>query len=156
MLEMYDQAVRANPGGETAAYLRQETIPNEAFVVERLGVEADRIISGNRVTKKSKVHKILRALKPYLSLREPMVRLILGREYPLLKVGRFRNSGEIHQWMYDRYSLGKLLAEAGFSEITERSANESYLERWASFNLDTEPDSAIYKPDSFYMEGIKP
>lgn len=33
---------------------------------------------------------------------------------------------------------------------------KSYILDWASFNLDTEPDGTVYKPDSLYMEAIKP
>jgi hypothetical protein len=35
-------------------------------------------------------------------------------------------------------------------------ADESYITNWTSFNLDTEPDGSIYKPDSLYMEAVKP
>ncbi|QUY40607.1 hypothetical protein [Acaryochloris marina] len=58
--------------------------------------------------------------------------------------------------MYDRYSLARLLKECGFEQITQRSATESYIPGWSSFNLDTEADGNIYKPDSLYMEAIKP
>jgi hypothetical protein len=33
-----------------------------------------------------------------------------------LREGAVRRSGEIHKWMYDRYSLTRLLRRAGFSE----------------------------------------
>jgi hypothetical protein len=28
--------------------------------------------------------------------------------------------------------------------------------KWSQFNLDTEPDGIVYKPDSLYLEVIKP
>jgi hypothetical protein len=58
--------------------------------------------------------------------------------------------------MYDRYSLGRLLRECGFVEIVQRLASESYIEKWSNFNLDTQPDGTIYKPDSLFMEALKP
>jgi len=39
--------------------------------------------------------------------------------------------------------------------ITQRLSAESYIPDWASFNLDTEPDGTVYKPDSLYIEAIK-
>jgi len=49
--------------------------------------------------------------------------------------------------MYDRYSLA-LLLKCGLENITQRLSAESYIPDWASFNLDTEPDGTVYKPDS--------
>jgi hypothetical protein len=57
--------------------------------------------------------------------------------------------------MYDRYSLGKILQQMGFTEIIQRQADISYISNWSDFNLDTEPDRTVYKPDSLYMEAIK-
>ena len=80
----------------------------------------------------------------------------LGEEYETLKIGRFRQQGEVHQWMDDRFSLKCLLNECGFVDVIQRNASESYLPDWSSFNLDTEQDGSIYKPDSLFMEAIKP
>ncbi|MEN9215002.1 MAG: hypothetical protein Q6K12_07195, partial [Gloeomargarita sp. DG_1_6_bins_138] len=88
-------------------------------------------------------------------LREKLTLFVLGKEYELLKIMRFRNSGEIHQWMYDAYSLGQLLNQVGFSEIKVQSPHRSYLTDWCRFNLDTEPDGSVYKPHSLYMEAKK-
>lgn len=57
--------------------------------------------------------------------------------------------------MYDRYSLLCLLKQCGFSNIIQRSAFDSDIQNWTSFNLDTEMDGTVYKPDSLYMEAIK-
>jgi hypothetical protein len=72
-----------------------------------------------------------------------------------LQIGRFRQSGEVHQWMYDSYSLSILLRNCGLEKIVNRTASESYIHDWGDFNLDTEPDGSIYKPDSLYMEAVK-
>jgi DNA primase large subunit len=72
-----------------------------------------------------------------------------------LQIGKFRLGGEIHQWMYDSFSMGRLLKITGFSRIIVRDAFTSYLDDWRMYNLDTEPDGEIYKPDSNYIEAIK-
>jgi hypothetical protein len=58
--------------------------------------------------------------------------------------------------MYDYYSISLLLKNNGLSGIIRRSAHESYIPNWTNFNLDTELDGTIYKPDSLYVEAIKP
>jgi len=88
---------------------------------------------------------------------ELILRLILRpTDLLALNIGRFRQGGEIHQWMYDYYSLSTLLQNCGFENIIQRSACDSYFADWASFNLDSEPDGSIYKPDSLYVESVKP
>ena len=58
--------------------------------------------------------------------------------------------------MYDRYSLSILLKNCGLAEITKRNAYESFIDEWTKFYLDTEPDGSVYKPDSLYIEAVKP
>ena len=58
--------------------------------------------------------------------------------------------------MYDRYSLSILLKKIGLVKITQRTAYDSFIPNWISFNLDTETNGDIYKPDSLYIESIKP
>lgn len=146
MLEMYDQAVRNQPGGDMAAFLAKEHIPNKDFIIARIGVEARNFMetgSNTRPRDGRFLKKIYRVLR-------------FGRDYMPVKIGRFRLSGEVHQWMYDRYSLSVLLEKCGMTDIIQRSATESYLQDWVKWNLDTETDGTIYKPDSLYMEGKKP
>jgi hypothetical protein len=50
----------------------------------------------------------------------------------------------------------RLLEDCGFQQIVRRTATESYIPDWPEFNLDTEPDGSVYKPDSLFMEAIKP
>jgi SAM-dependent methyltransferase len=167
LLEMYDQAVRNRSGGEMARYLCNETIPNEQFVLERCGMEVKWLIElgrerktpsacsslGQRVSWPKRTYRLI-CDSNYR--RKTLLRFILKDEYDALQAGRFRKRGEVHQWMYDSYSLGKLLTDCGFDKAITRNANESYLPDWSSYNLDTEPDGSIYKPDSLLMEAIKP
>ena len=65
-------------------------------------------------------------------------------------------TGELHRWMYDRHSLGALFAKTGLREAQACSAVTSRVAHWASFQLDTNPDGSAYKPESLYLEGVKP
>jgi SAM-dependent methyltransferase len=73
-----------------------------------------------------------------------------------LLVGDTRRSGEMHRWVYDRFSLGWLLADTGFVSVERLDAETSRIEGWAKFSLDTEADGAPYKPGSAYVEARRP
>ncbi|MGB3309223.1 MAG: methyltransferase domain-containing protein [Nodosilinea sp.] len=175
LLELLDQMVRNQSGGVMQAYLRQNTLSNSNFAVQRLGAEAKALITAvdQQSLNQSKVSDtnlsilsviVESALKPVYRLiryssyrRNALLRLILGsRDYQALQLGRFRQSGEIHQWMYDRYSLTQLLRQCEFLEVVQRTAQTSYIPNWSTYNLDTEPDGSVYKPDSLFIEAIKP
>lgn len=169
LLEMYDQTVRNYPGGEMANYLFKTQIDNEVFIVDRCGIEIKKIIEFARQPqheseaakeqegKFKHLAKFLYRCFRYPSYRrELLLKLLLGKEYSSLQMGRFRQSGEVHQWMYDRYSLALIIKKCGLENIIQRTATESYISNWVSFNLDTEADGTVYKPDSLFMEAIKP
>jgi SAM-dependent methyltransferase len=164
IIELLDQLVRNKPGGLMLSYLLNEDIPNIDFILQRCGVEAKKIIHNNqnyshinisvRQIVLEKIKALIRAIRHLGIMKHKLIRLLLGKEYSLYEIARFRNAGEVHQWMYDDYSLKRLLEEQGFNLAVRTTANESYVKGWTSFNLDTEPDGSIYKPDSLYMEAI--
>lgn len=169
LLEMYDQTVRNYSGGEMGAYLSREHIPNKEFILNRMGIEAKNLIEAVRQQclqpqftpvqegqTKCLFKQIYRFLRYPLYRRELLLKKLLGQEYRTLQIGRFRQSGEVHQWMYDRYSLKILLEQCGLKNIIQRTATESYISDWPSFNLDTDLDGTVYKPDSLFMEAINP
>ncbi|MCI5164704.1 MAG: methyltransferase domain-containing protein [Candidatus Electrothrix sp. GM3_4] len=166
MLELYDQVVRNTSGGQMAAFLNRESIPNREFIIKRCGVEVENLMRRFELHRIDKQNKVVSETKfPSLSLqlkiifrnfREQIIKILLGSEYNALKVGRFRCLGENHQWMYDRVSLYTILEEHGFIKIVQQDAGKSYIPDWAAFNLDTEPDGITSKPDSLYMEAVKP
>lgn len=164
MLELYDQTVRERSGGEMLAYLSNGRLDNLAFASRRLGGEVTGLVNYIRhreqaPASKSRVKRAVQRLLEFRRyphrIRELVLRLLLGTEYKALRVGRLRAGGEIHQWMYDVYSLGRLLRACGFREIQRCAASESRVANWRSYNLDTEADGSVYKPDSLYMEGVK-
>jgi len=103
------------------------------------------------------IQKLRRRLRELAGIaRQRMLwKLLRVDERHALEIGRFRLSGEVHQWMYDRYSLARLLKTLGFHEPQVKDANTSCIPNWASFHLDTLSDGQIIKPDSFFMEAIK-
>ncbi|WP_396144332.1 class I SAM-dependent methyltransferase [Flavobacterium sp.] len=147
-LELLDQMVRNESGGLMKDYLLQPKLPNEEYVFNRIGYEGtiirDKIVNAQNIKPKkisiSRIKKIFKKLLSKFSL-----------DY---KIGQFRLGGEIHQWMYDRYSLSLLLISNGFGEVKICSAFESDIPNWQTYSLDV-IDGKIRKPDSLFIEAKK-
>ena len=157
MLEMYDQTVRNQSGGNMLRYLTQPIIPNEQYVFDRIGGGGlqwrDAILNPSaNVVKESKLKKAIR--RPSLAMaavKQKIFKLLLSKkDYHYYTVGQFRFGGEIHQWMYDRYSLGRLLEQTGFKQVEVRTAITSYIPDWAGYNLDDTRETA-----SLFIEAVK-
>jgi len=129
VVEFLDQLVRHESGGEMLKLWCRPELPAEDFIAQRVGAE-------------------------YLRARQHCKGRSISESVPTdaQAVGRFRLGGEVHQWMYDRYSLGQLLTKSGFSSIRICPATDSSIKGFANYSLDTEPDGSVYKPDSFFME----
>ena len=156
MLEMYDQTVRTYGGGEMKKYFKQEKMINAGFVKSRMGHFFEIMTAKKSRQKESRWKKqIKKLISPYIikNFFKKWKKKMTCGEYK--ELGKFRMSGEIHQWMYDRFSLSRLLKNVGFKQIIQRSASESYISDWEKCNLDTEPDGTVYKPDSLFMEAKK-
>lgn len=151
LLEMYDQTVRESSGGEMLAYLRRDPIPEREFVAARLGGEFQRL---TEPTVPAPAPPRIPGLRNFLSRK--LARLALGRKgIRAHDASVFRQSGEVHRWMYDRYSLARLLESVGFYNAQAVGPTESRIPHWNDFRLDTEPDGSVYKPDSLYMEASR-
>jgi len=161
MLELYDQAVRKVSGGRMAAYMAEHGDRTRShFVAERIGCEGSRAMasqpSGFSIT--SRVLRKLRSMADSMRRTAAIASasVFLGpRGAAALREGLFRNVGEVHQWMYDRYSLPRVLRQVGFASIQERLAGESDIPGFAGYELEI-IRGRERKPDSLYMEGRKP
>ncbi|MDX2197103.1 MAG: methyltransferase domain-containing protein [Cytophagales bacterium] len=165
MLEMYDQAVRNTSGGEMMRYLCRNEIDKE-YIIQRCGQEVIDILNKlqkhpisydidmPKIEKINYIKEIYRLIK-YPQKRERLIKILLGHEYEALKIGRFRLGGEIHQWMYDRYSISNLLTNCGFSNFTVKTAYESNIPEWNKYKLEVTNDNKVNKPDSLFVEAFK-
>jgi predicted SAM-dependent methyltransferase len=139
-VELLDQMVREESGGEMLKHWSQDPLPEEEFVVQRCGWEVRRFLQAHRSQPRSK--------------EQP------GPPAPMLRspgqIAEFRETGEIHKWMYDRFSLSRLLESAGFTDGKCCPAHESRIPNFNSYWLDLNPDGSVRKPDSLFMEASKP
>jgi hypothetical protein len=156
VMELYDQTTREASGGGMRSYLDQK---ESALAWYRLGRDGAILrqelrslaLPAGRVGWRERFRGWL-----FGCWRERLVRCLLGDEYPLLQLGRFRRSGEVHHWMYDRVSLRELLTVAGFVDFRCVGPMESAIPRWDEYHLDVTADGQVCKPDSLYVEADKP
>lgn len=134
-LELLDQMVREQSGGEVLKFWKLNPMPAEDFITERVGQEL-------------KVCRELLAAQPPGAAEPPPP--------SEAEIARFRQGGEVHKWMYDRVSLRALLERCGFTDATACRANESRIADFNNYLLDVNADGSTRKPDSFFMEARKP
>lgn len=162
MLELFDQTVREVSGGEMLNHLRQNPIPNESFIIERIGEEGRqfvRVLKEQNEPQKNlaffiRLRRGLRKL-PHLAKRLLLQWLLGPESLKAFDIGHFRLSGESHQWMYDRYSLSRLLNSTGFCDVLLCKAGTSKITDWSRFHLDILPNGQVIKPDLFFIEAVK-
>lgn len=165
MIELYDQTVRTSSGGEMRKYIRDGGIEDLGFVRARVGVEADKLLSQGSETRSHGFARLREKVSGKrigdwgrflrIAAAKAAVRALGGPESAVsYREGLFRNSGEVHKWMYDRYSLGKLLEEVGASSVKTCRADESLIANFERFELDS-VNGRPRKPDSLFIEAIK-
>jgi predicted SAM-dependent methyltransferase len=154
LIEMYDQVVRHQSGGEFQKYIYQKEIPNEDFIYERNGYEA-------RKQRKN----YFNSLSPDMSFKSRAFRFLLKIQsklednipfYRYYRVGRLRLNGEVHLKMYDQYSLSRVLKEVGFIDPGKTSGYESKIPNWEKYMILDIDNGKVRKPDSLFLEAVKP
>jgi predicted SAM-dependent methyltransferase len=162
ILELFDQMVREKPGGEMKRIMEKAPDREREFIRLRIGKEVEDFWKASIQKKRGNLfrrvsRKSLGEVGHFISQQiiRTIIRLVAGpegiRDYD---IGQFRMSGEVHYWMYDRYSLGELLRQAGFQDVKVCDAFTSRISNYEKYELDV-VDGAVRKPDSLFMEGIK-
>jgi SAM-dependent methyltransferase len=154
-LELLDQLTRQQCGGQMWQTMQKPDQLNRDFIRQRMGSEMDSSPTiGTRKTISMRLSRSLRGVRRQLALTAvTLIEGTTGRE--VYREGSFRQSGEIHRWMYDRLSLTRLLQQVGFEIPTVCSAEQSFIPEFDGYQLDR-VNGAVRKPDSLYLEGVKP
>lgn len=144
-LELLDQLVRDSSGGLMRRWWSCDPVPARAFLIERIGEEAASGIAAVAAARDA-------AGEP------PLAADAIFQPPPASPraAARFRDSGERHRWMYDRVSLVALLEEVGFRDVHPTNATTSRIPGFAAACLDADEEGRPRKPDSLFVEGVKP
>ena len=159
-LELLDQMVRSNSGGKMGRYLLQLGKTDADFVRSRLGQEVLKAVGSAQNLERPAVQQKRTLKQRFDSWRERLaircVSRILGRSAATALVeALFRNRGEIHRWMYDRYSIRALCTQIGFEHFQVQTAASSSIAEFETYQLDRDGES-VRKPDSLFCECRKP
>jgi predicted SAM-dependent methyltransferase len=162
LIELFDQMIRNQSGGEMGKYWTREKLINADYITSRVGFEFKKFRMNYENSMKAGPTASTLLIKPRPNILAKLKSAIRRKILPPVRddshftqIGEFRSSGEIHQWMYDRYSLKVLLEKTGFRNIKQEDAFSSSIGKWNEFvSLDVEKGT-IRKPDSLFMEGIK-
>jgi SAM-dependent methyltransferase len=158
-IEMLDQLVRTRSGGEMVRFVHGEGKTHEPFIRSRIGDEVfgDGMSGRKRRTWRDRLRRLMRSLgKARRLLALAAVTTLLGRRgFDALKEGLFRQSGELHRWMYDRVTLKSAVEAIGFCDVKVFTANSSNIAGFGDFQLDS-VDGKTRKPDSLFLEALKP
>ena len=154
IVELLDQLVRQSAdGGEMMRFLFRHGTDGVAIATQRLGSE----ISESPVPWDSAKTKGEWALEVADQESFSDQSLFERRsEITPQELARFRTSGEVHLWMYDKVSLSDLLLESGFIDPVVHTPFSSSIPDFASYHLDTTSDGVQRKPDSLYIEATLP
>jgi len=160
VLELLDQCVRRQSGGELGLYYRsleagpQSSASSIAFVRERTGED---LIDTTHPPRRRSLRTILRRL-PALAERlwiRAVIQL-LPRAFREQNVS-LTSVGERHQWLYDFHSLKQLLSVSGFKEIERCTASASRHPDFPFHPLDLASDGKPRKgAESLFIEAQKP
>lgn len=160
-LELLDQLVREQSGGQMGQFMTDPQIRNSEFVRSRVGDEY-RICRNSDATHRSRTGLpwISRIAQWTRTMRESICRrfvsIMLGpTAESALSEGLFRSSGEVHRWMYDRFSLRDICGRIGFVHFQIRSACDSQIPGFERYHLDV-VNGEVRKPDSLFVECTKP
>lgn len=163
-IELLDQMVRGESGGEMKRWLCDPGMPNHSFVERRVGselanmavAEGPRAAGSAKRPFRSPAARLQRLFgKVRRGLSRTAVAVLEGPEASAAyRESAFRRSGEVHRWMYDRLSLRRLLEQTGFGEVAVVTALESRIGGFAAYELDA-VTGATRKPDSLFIEAVK-
>lgn len=149
LLELFDQVQRNYSGGEMLKYWKQIPLPGEEYIISRVGSEVKNLLDNIRKSKSSFQNN---EKLSFLRLIQDKILKWMGYSREMAEIGKFRLSGEVHYWMYDEYSLKKILIDLGFKSPKKLSAFESNINNFNKYFLDIESNGMIRKPDSLFIE----
>jgi len=165
VLELIDQMVREKPGGQMYEYLIAPNFPAAEFVGERVGksalatyrnLQSSQTSAGQR--RPDKIAHPLRRLLMSMLIRMNRLRYVAAgsstRSLSADGEAAFRQTGEVHRWAYDRFSMRRALLKAGFSSAEVVSYTASRIPDFSSYLLDMTETREERRPHSVYIEGI--
>tara|TARA_X000000950_G_scaffold282153_1_gene380440 strand:- start:129 stop:962 length:834 start_codon:yes stop_codon:yes gene_type:complete len=166
VLEMIDQCVRNKGGGELGVFFSKiKSNPDQykfmsEFVRERTGDD----LTPCSFQQKQNYNFFSKNLKSILAsitqrIQQYWIKIVLLVLPPAFRDQNISlaNIGERHHWIWDFYSLKKILEEVGFLDVKRVSASTSIIKDFPFYPLDIDDEGKPRKgAESMYVEATKP
>lgn len=164
VLEMLDQCVRTEPGGELGRYIENLShggaVEVKDYVVARTGEFIPDVPSGAPVSGCSRIELALRQPAQMRGRLERLYCRVLTSLLPsafLEQNVSFAAMGERHAWVYDFHALAMLLEQAGFALVVKMEFDTTGIEGFPLHPLDvTDANRPRKGLGSMYVEARKP
>lgn len=160
-IEILDQCVRQTPGGELGKFYKKlETLSESDEQLNQFLQQRNGHVIQSRV--RSEGGPLVRLLKNPRKILAYLERKYIEVVVALLP-SAFRKQnvslaevGERHAWLYDFYSIEKILKLNGFKEVQKLDANTTNIPEFPLNPLDVTEDGAPRKGlESMYIEAVK-
>ena len=149
-LELFDQIVRDYSGGETPEFLAASDEEFQNYIIGRIGYTATTFFA-----EKVGLRQRLAPTRVLRKLHRIPARLwnfaVALFSTNTMRVGRFRQSGEVHRYIHDEYSLTRLLKVAGFHSVERVGPSNSSIPDWDKYQLDI-INGVVDGPLALYIE----
>lgn len=167
VLEILDQCVRQEAGGELGQYYRSLSDQDNSdlmseYVKIRTGENLD-FYKGQgekRTAIKDKIRTAVRSPGKFLTLLQWSYSRALSLMFPAAFRQQnisFASVGERHMWIYDFHTLAKLLQQVGFVDIEKLACNRTHITDFPLVPLDMYEDGSPRKGrESMYIEAKRP
>ena len=166
VLEMIDQCVRNKGGGELGVFFSKiKSNPDQykfmsEFVRERTGDD----LTPCSFQQKQNYNFFSKNLKSILAsitqrIQQYWIKIVLLALPPAFRDQNISlaSMGERHHWIWDFYSLKKILEEVGFLDVKRVSASTSIIKDFPFYPLDIDNEGKPRKgAESMYVEATKP
>lgn len=161
VLEMLDQCVRTTNGGKLGAfYASMEADPDRhSEMIRYVESRSGHVLGGAAPPAKNRLVRLLDNPARLVGKLEEMYCRALVSLLP----AAFRNQnvsftsvGERHTWIYDFYTLERMLTRIGFTAVQRLTADTTKIDAFPLFPLDIKEDGTPRKgSESMYIEATK-
>ena len=149
-IEIFDQFMRNYPGGMMGEYLTNKEIRNAEFIINRNGAVVEQLLNQESLNSENSSFK---------SLLKKHINIIRGRfckkHIEFYRIGKFRMSGQIHYWFYDKFDLSKLLVNNGFVDVEVKAHGKSKISDWHHYELEPRSSRSTYPLNHLIIEARK-
>jgi len=160
IMEIIDQCVRVKPGGELGDFLNEINITRnvKGEIADFVNIQTGYLFEGieqqymQRQKRFNNFWTLSRIEKVYCKI----ITMLLPKAFRDQNIS-FASVGERHTWLYDFYSIERLLLGVGFEDVRKMSASRSDIPDFPFLELDMLPNGRPRKGmESMYVEAVKP